>query len=282
MNALEIKNLRKEYKTFTLNDVSFTIPKGYIMGFIGENGAGKTTTLKAMLNIINKETGTVNILGKDLDMHELEIKKEISFMSGEVFYPKRKLKEITSIYKRFYDQWDHQIYKQYITQFKLDENNKIDELSQGMKMKYNISLALSHHAKLLILDEPTSGLDPVVRDNLLEIFQQIVESGDISILFSTHITTDLEKCADYITFIQNGSIIESCSKDELIEKYLLITGDMNLLPKVQSNMIAHKTNAFGFIGLIKTDEYKKIDGIKTGKPSLDDIMIYYAERGDSA
>lgn len=279
MNVLQVENLRKEYPSFTLDNVSFTIPKGYIMGFIGENGAGKTTTLKAMLNIIRKDGGSVHVFDQDIDEHEIEIKKEIAFMSLRSFYPKRKIKEITKVYKRFYPNFDENIYHQYLSKFKLDENKKIDELSQGMTLKYTIALALSHHAKLIILDEPTSGLDPVARDSLLEIFQNIIEDGEVSILFSTHITSDLEKCADYITFIQDGHIIESSSKEDLIEKYRLVHGDLEHLESAKSTLIAYKKNAFGFTGLMKTEHVKSYTYIKVGVPSLDDIMIYFAEKG---
>jgi ABC-2 type transport system ATP-binding protein len=279
MNVLKIKNLRKEYPNFLLNDVSFSIPKGYIMGFIGENGAGKTTTLKAMLNIINKDGGNVEIFGKSMDENEIDIKKDISFMPGNSFYPKRKIKDITKVFKRFYSNFDEDLYQQYLIKFNLDQNKKLDELSQGMSLKYSIALALSHHAKLIILDEPTSGLDPVARDALLEIFQNIIEDGEVSILFSTHITSDLEKCADYITFIQNGEIIESLSKEDLITKYRLINGDLDTLDSIKNDMISYKKNSFGFTGLIKTGQLKENNKIKIGHPSLDDIMIYYAERG---
>lgn len=278
MNILEVKNISKKYEAFTLDNVSFSIPKGYIMGFIGENGAGKTTTLNAMLNIINKDSGEVSIFGKDMDKAELEIKKDIAFMTGNSFYPKKKLRDITNIFKRFYTTWDGDIYQVYMNKFKLDENKKVDELSKGMQIKYQIALALSHHAKLIILDEPTSGIDPVARDQLLEIFQGLVEEGEITILFSSHITSDLEKCADYITFIQDGRIVESLSKDDLIAKYILVNGDMDSLKNVESSLIAHKVNAFGFTGLAKRNELNKTDGVKTAKPNLEDIMIYYAER----
>lgn len=280
MNVLEVKNLRKEYPGFILNDISFSIPEGYIMGFIGENGAGKTTTLKAMLNVISKDEGSVRIFGKDMAEHELDIKKDIAFMSGRSFYPKRKIKEITKVFKKFYDNFDDEIYHLYLDKFNLDENKKTDELSQGMRLKYAIALALSHHAKLIILDEPTSGLDPVARDALLEIFQEIIESGEVSILFSTHITSDLDKCADYITFIKNGEIIESLAKDDLIEKYRLIHGSTELLDSVKKGVVSYKVNAFGFTALIKKENLKQNANIRVGAPGLDDIMIYYAQKGE--
>ena len=275
MNSIEIKNLTKRYKTFTLDNVNFSIPKGYIMGFIGENGAGKTTTIKTMLNISKRDEGEVTILGQDLDLHEIEIKSKIGYVSGNMFYPKKTIKEITKYYQRFYQEWDEDLYSSYLVKFNLDPNKKIDELSKGMQLKYLITLALSHHAELLILDEPTSGLDPVARDNLLELFQTIIENEETTIFFSTHITSDLEKCADYVTFIKDGSIVESCSKDDLIDNYRFVSGTEIELEKISSRLISYKTNAFGFNGLIKTNDLLKEDTVKVGQPSLDDIMIFY-------
>lgn len=276
MNTIEVKNLTKIYKTFTLDHVSFTIPKGYIMGFIGENGAGKTTTIKSMLNIIKRNDGNINIFNKDIDAHELEIKSKIGYVSGNIFYPKKTIKEVTNVYKRFYDQWDESLYQSYLTKFKLDENKRIDELSKGMQLKYAIALALSHHAELLILDEPTSGLDPVARDQLLELFQTIMEKEETTIFFSTHITSDLEKCADYITFIKDGQIIESSSKDDLIDRYRYVSGTEKELSIMKDRLIAYKINAFGFNGLMKSIDVKSSDTAKIGQPTLDDIMIFYA------
>ena len=280
MNSLEVKGLVKEYSDFRLNEVSFTIPKGYIMGFVGENGSGKTTTIKAMLNVTKRDSGAVKIFGKNIDEHELDIKQQIGYVSGEIFYPKRTIKEITKVYKRFFKNWDQIVYKKYLNMFGLNENKRIEELSKGMCMKYSISLALSHHAKLLILDEPTSGLDPVARDNLLEVFQALVEEGEVSIFYSTHITSDLEKCADYITFIQDGNILETCSKDDLLDSYRLVNGSSESLEIVKKHLVSYKENAFGFIGLIKTDKVVKHSEIKYGQPSIDEIVIYFAERKD--
>lgn len=275
MNSIEIKNLTKRYKTFTLDNINLSIPKGYIMGFIGENGAGKTTTIKSMLNIIRRDEGKINILGQDIDLNEIEIKAKIGYVSGDMFYPKKTVKEVTKYYKRFYKEWDESLYQSYLEQFNLDPNKRIDELSKGMQLKYLITLALSHHAKLLILDEPTSGLDPVARDNLLELFQTIIENEETTIFFSTHITSDLEKCADYVTFIKDGKIMESCSKDDLIEAYRYVSGTEKELEVIKERLISYKKNAFGFNGLIKTSDLQKEDTLKVGQPSLDDIMIFY-------
>lgn len=276
MNAIEIKSLNKQFKSFQLKDVSFTLPKGYILGFVGQNGAGKTTTIKSILNIMNRDKGEVNILGMDIDTHENDIKSRIGYVSGDVFYPKKKVKDITRVYKRFYPTWDNELYTAYIKSYHIDEDKKIDELSKGMRMKYALALALSHHAQLLVLDEPTTGLDPVARDNLLEVFQSLVENGEISILYSTHITSDLEKCADYILFIKDGQIIENCSKDDLIDQYRIVNGTKESLATIKDDLISYKENAFGFNGLIKTEDTKKITDVKYGQPSIDDIIIFFS------
>lgn len=276
MNSIEIRNLTKVYRTFTLDNVNLTLPKGYIMGFIGENGAGKTTTIKTMLNIVQKESGQVKIFNQDIDKAEIEVKSKIGYVSGNMFYPKKSLKEITKYFKRFYNEWDEDLYQSYLNRFKLDSNKRIDELSKGMQLKYLITLALSHHAELLVLDEPTSGLDPVARDNLLELFQTIIEHEETTIFFSTHITSDLEKCADYITFIKEGKIMESCSKDDLLDAYRFVSGSDKDLEQMKDRLISYKNHAFGFNGLIRTEDVKKTDLAKIGQPTLDDIMIFYS------
>ena len=280
MDALFIKNLNKTYPGFQLKNVSLSLPKGYILGFVGENGAGKTTTINSILNITKKDSGTVKIFGKDIDEHEKDIKKDIGYISGDVFYPKKEIREVTNIYKRFYDTWDDKVYNEYLKIFKLDESKKLDQLSKGMYIKYVLTLALSHHASLLILDEPTTGLDPVARDNILEIFQTLVETEEVSIFYSTHITSDLEKCADYIAFIKEGCIIEHSSKDELFERYRLVNGSKESLEAIKDKLIAYKVNSFGFNGLIRTELVIEHEDIRYAEPTIDDIMIYFAGRRD--
>lgn len=281
MLALEVKGLNKKYDKFQLKDVSFELSKGYIMGFVGSNGAGKTTTLKSILNMIQIESGDISIFDKNFNKNEIELKQDIGYAFGGVnFYPKKKIKQVTDTVKRFYKNWDQKTYEFYLDKFKLDPDKKISELSDGMKIKYNITLALSHNAKLFILDEPTSGLDPAARDNLLELFQEIVEDGERSILFSTHITTDLEKCADYITYIINGQIIASESKDDFMNNYRLISGTKMQLESIKDSMIAYKVNAFGFSGLVEVERMPNMEGLTIEKPSLEDIMIYYSKRED--
>ncbi|MBI9106167.1 MAG: ABC transporter ATP-binding protein [Spirochaetales bacterium] len=279
MKVLNVQGICKRYDKFYLDDVSFSLDEGYIMGFIGSNGAGKTTTLKGILNVIHKDAGTVEIFGKNIDGNEIALKQDIAFMMGSSdYYPGRKLKTISSIVQRFYSNWNQEAYEGYLKRFKLDPEKKVKELSQGMRIKFALTLALSHNARFIILDEPTSGLDPVARDNLLELFQELVEKGDKSILFSTHITSDLEKCADYITYINNGRIIESTTKDDLLDKYRLVNGSEDDLNGMKEDMVSSKKNSFGFTGLIETVKLKPYKGINAEVPTLDDIMIYYAKK----
>lgn len=281
MLALDIRNINKKYPNFQLKDVSFQLEQGYIMGFIGANGAGKTTTIKSILNMIHIDSGEVRILGKNMAEHELELKQEIGCAFGGIdFYTRSKMKTLTDVIKKFYKYWDDETYSNYLRRFKLDENKKIAELSTGMKVKYGLALALSHGAKLLILDEPTSGLDPVARDDLLDVFQELVADGEISILFSTHITSDLEKCADFITFIENGQIINSSEKNEFMESYRLLNGNESQLHQVKEQLISYKINSFGFTGLIHSRDFTPSSDIKATTPSLEEIMIYFAKKED--
>lgn len=282
MFALEIKNLHKKYEHFHLRDVSFQLEKGYIMGFIGANGAGKTTTIKSILNLIRPDSGEIHILGKNMAEHEVELKQKIGSAFGDInFYPRHKIKTLTNVAKTFYQNWDDQTYQKYLKKFNLIEDKKISQLSTGMKVKYNLAIALSHGAKLLILDEPTSGLDPVARDDLLDVFRELVHDGEISILFSTHITSDLEKCADYITYIHNGQIINSAEKDQFIESYRLLSGSHEQLNALRDQLISYKSNSFGFTGLIHTDDYDPSLPVQATIPNLEEIMIYVTKQEGS-
>ncbi|WP_053377211.1 ABC transporter ATP-binding protein [Paenibacillus sp. FJAT-27812] len=279
MLALDIKNLNKKYEHFHLKNITFQLEKGYIMGFIGANGAGKTTTIKSILNLLHLDSGEIRILGKEMVEHELELKQEIGSAFGDIdFYTRSKIKTLTNVIKKFYHNWNDEAYYNYLKKFNLNEDKKIAELSTGMKVKYSLALALSHGAKLLILDEPTSGLDPVARDNLLDIFQELVEDGEISILFSTHITSDLEKCADYITFIDNGQIINSSEKEEFIDTYRLVKGRFDQLDLIKDRLISYKKNSFGFTGLIHTRDFDPSLDVKSTLPNLEEIMIYFSKK----
>jgi len=219
MNVVELSNVCKTYPSFRLNDVSFSLEKGKITGFIGRNGAGKTTTIKSMLNLIHRDGGEICYFGLPLLEHEKEIKQRIGYSTGTVsWYPRKTIRKIIDVTKCFYDTWDEDACRRYLELFNLDENKKPMELSDGMKVKCNLLFALSHGAEVLILDEPTSGLDPFSRDELLELFKTLKDDG-VTILFSTHITSDLEKCADNIMYISHGSIKANCSKDGFIQDF---------------------------------------------------------------
>ena len=207
MNVLEVRGLCKQYPAFRLDNVSFDLPAGAVMGFIGRNGAGKSTTLKAMLGLDHSEAGSVRKFGDDFPQNERAVKQRRGIVLGGIdFYPQKRVKTVAAAIRRFYAGWDEKKYRYYLGLFDIDENKKVSQLSSGRKVKVMIAFALSHGAQLLILDEPTSGLDPVSRDELCELFRRIVASGERSILFSTHITSDLEKCASHITFIKDGAL----------------------------------------------------------------------------
>ena len=220
MNVLTVKGLCKSYPSFTLKEVSFALPQGTVMGFIGRNGAGKSTTLKSILGLVHPDKGQVTFMEQDVAQNEHYMKENIGVVLGGIdFYAQKKIKTITDVTRRFYPNWEEEKYRHYLSLFGLDETKRVRELSDGMRVKYLIALALSHQAKLLILDEPTSGLDPVSRDELTELFRAIVADGSRSILFSTHITSDLEKCADHITFIKDGEIFYTGAKADFLTEY---------------------------------------------------------------
>ncbi len=214
---LEVRNLQKVYPAFTLHDVTFTLPAGTVTGLVGRNGAGKSTTLKSILGLVHPDDGEVRFCGADVRENEKSFKEEIGVVLGGIdFYPKKKVKTITEVTRKFYVNWNDEAYCRYLQLFNIDENKRVEQLSSGMRVKYLIALALSHGARLLILDEPTSGLDPVSRDELTELFRALVADGERSILFSTHITSDLERCAHNIVYIKDGAVLQSGSLREFM------------------------------------------------------------------
>ena len=221
MSIVEVENLVKEYPSFKLDAVSFGIEQGRITGFIGRNGAGKTTTIKSMLNLIHPNGGSVSYFGMPLAGNEMEIKKRIGYSTGTVnWYPRKKIRDIVAVEKRFYETWDEEAYHKYLSMFSLDDSKTPLELSEGMKVKCNLMLALSHKAEVLILDEPTSGLDPFSRDELLEIFMELKKEG-VAVFFSTHIISDLEKCADDIVYLSKGKLVAASSREAFMEEFSL-------------------------------------------------------------
>lgn len=276
MNLLEIEKLNKKYPSFEIKDISFSLEEGFIMGFIGRNGAGKTTTLKCMLNFVHGDSGDVKICNYDYKKEEFLIKNNIGFVSGlDGFYNSKKIKSVTNVTKRFFNNWNEELYRELLQKFSLDENKLIKSLSAGMKVKYQIALAMCHDAKLLILDEPTSGLDPVSRDELVILFQDYVADGKHSILFSTHIISDLEKCADYITYIKKGKIYLSDDIVSFKENFLLVKGkEEDINENLTDKIIGFRKHKFGFEGMIKSENEKLFSNCEISKPSLEEIMIY--------
>lgn len=219
MSIVEVRALNKAYPAFRLNDVTFSLEVGRIAGFIGRNGAGKTVTIKSMLNLVHPDAGQVHYFGIPLAGNEAQIKQRIGYSTGTVsWYSRKPIRQIASVVRSFFPNWDEESYRRRLEMFGLDEAKRPIELSEGMKVKFNLLLALSHKAEVLILDEPTSGLDPFSRDELLELFHVMAAHG-VTILFSTHITSDLERCADDIIYISRGEIRANCSKEAFAEDY---------------------------------------------------------------
>ena len=277
-NILEVKNLCKKYNQFELKNVNLTLPKGMIMGLIGENGAGKTTTIKSILNLTNS-TGEINIFGLNVKKYDKKIKEDIGVVLNENFFSEYlNPKDINKIMKNIYKNWDEKLYFKYLEDFKLPQNKISKEFSSGMKMKLKIAVALAHHPKLLILDEPTSGLDPVARSEILDIFQDFIQNGENSILVSSHITSDLEHIADYITFINDGKIVLSKTRDELLEEYGIVKCSKAEFEKInKKDYVKYKVNRYEYDVLVenKSEFKRKYDFNVIDKPTLEDIMLIY-------
>ncbi|WP_449241697.1 ABC transporter ATP-binding protein [Desulfoscipio gibsoniae] len=279
---LEVKNIRKNFKGFSLKDISFTMEKGCIMGFIGPNGAGKSTTIKLILNLLKKDGGVINVFGLDNLKHEIEIKNKIGFVFDENhFYEELTIREMSKIIAPLYKDWDNHAFAKYLADFDLPLQKKIKDLSKGMKMKYSLAVALSHHPDLLIMDEPSAGLDPVARNELLEILTYIMQDENKGVFLSTHITSDLDKIADYITFINDGQIIFSTAKDELLDGHGLVRGARELLDNdIRKEFIGIKENQFGFEGLVEDRRRAQLlfnKQVLIEKPALEDIMLHYTK-----
>ncbi len=276
---LEVKNLNKKYKDFQLKNVNLSLPKGMIMGLIGENGAGKTTTIKAILNIINTDSGEIKIFGLDNKKEEKKIKQDIGVVLDDSFLSEYlNPMDINKIMKNFYQNWDEKLYFKYIEEFKLPKNKISKDYSSGMKMKLKIAVALSHHPKLLILDEPTSGLDPVARNEILDIFQDFIQDEEHAILVSSHITSDLEHIADYITFINNGEIVLTKTKDELLDRYGIVKCSEQEFKKInKADYLKYKKNRYEYEILVENkNEFKRKYDIQIiDKPTIEDIMLIY-------
>ena len=280
-NNIEVNNLSKKYDGFELKNINFAVPKGSIVGFVGENGAGKTTTIKSILNITNAN-GNIKILGKDIKQHEKEIKQNIGVVLDDSFLSDYlTAKQINSIMKDIYKEWNESKYINYLKQFNLPTNKLLKDYSSGMKMKLKIATAISHNPKLLILDEPTSGLDPVVRNEILDIFRNYIEEDEIrSIFISTHITTDLEHISDYIVFIEKGEIIFNIPTAELLENYGIIKCSKEEFLNIdKQDYIRFKKEKYQYEVLTDNKEniIRKYNITTIDKPSIEDIMLLYVK-----
>lgn len=277
-DAIVITNLAKKYNGFTLDNISFTVPKGSIMGFVGENGAGKTTTIKAILDLIHMDGGSIQVLGTDSKQMSSETKAQIGVVfDGSNLHDNMNVKNINLVMKNIYPNWDEKIYADYIKKFELPEKKIMKEFSRGMKMKLSIAIALSHHSKLLILDEATSGLDPMVRDEILDIFLEFIQEEDHTILLSSHIISDIEKIADYVTFIHKGKIVFSESKDDLIYQYGIIhcrKEDVAALDR--SYVVGIRENSFGADVMIRNKEafQRLYHQYNVDRTSIEEIMLF--------
>lgn len=276
-NILEVRGLCKNYGSFMLNNVSFDVPSGYIMGFIGPNGSGKTTTIKSILNMINYQSGGIKLFGLDSRENADIISEQIGVVMDTLFYSNDWTSAmVEQAVSPFYSQWNTEAYAKMLKKFDIDKKKKVKELSRGMKVKLMMAAALSHDAKLLILDEPTSGLDPVARDELCDMLSEFVADENRSVLFSTHITADLEKIADYITFILDGRIVFTGSKERLLENYVLVKGGLNEISSQQKKLIIGlREHGTGFEGMAETENIGKLSkNLLTEPITLDEIIIY--------
>lgn len=281
MEAIELRNLKKNYKTFSLDIDKLDIKTGFITGFVGPNGSGKTTTINSVMGMIKPDNGEIKIFGKNLSNNQ-RIKNNIGYV-GDIsgFLEENKLKHIKNSVSRFYSNWDEKIYKKYMNEFKLDENKSFKALSKGMQKQFQLVMAFAHHPKLLIMDEPTANLDPIVRNEILEIISNHMVNEEVTVFYSSHITTDIEKCADYVVFIYDGKIFLQGEKDEILENHVLVKFKKGLYDEdIKKEFISLKKNEYGYEGLMNNrNKAYEIFGNEAvyEKCSLDDILIYYVE-----
>lgn len=273
-NNIVVDHISKKYDGFELKDVSFTLPKGCIMGLIGENGAGKSTTLKMILNLIRSDSGNVTLFSGEDISKQRNVMEDIGVVFDEGCFPEDiSADNIGNSFKRIYKNWDETAFRNYLQRFSIPEKKSFKQFSRGMKMKLAIAIAMSHNAKILILDEATSGLDPIVRDQILDVFLEFIQNEENSILLSSHIVSDLEKVCDYITFIHNGKVVLTEEKDILMDEYVVVKGTESEIRSLPVNaVVGMKQNKFGAEALVKK---RKISGNYTfDKATLEDIMLF--------
>ena len=280
-NLLEVTGLSKEYTGFKLRDVGFSLPAGYIMGFIGPNGAGKTTTIKLILNMIEKDGGTAKICGLDSVLEEERVKEQVGVVFDSCYFPSKwDCLDVERAMALFYSRWDRKMFLDWLGKFGISREKKVGELSRGTQMKLMLSCAFSHDARLLLLDEPTSGLDPVSRDELMDILAGYIEDGERSVLFSTHITSDLERAADYITYIKDGAIFYTGQKEEFEDSYRKVKGGPDeLTPSLQRKLMGLRRYSSGFEALILTKDLAG-ERVVSEPASIDDIIVFTSKEGE--
>lgn len=280
-NILEIKNLTKDYGDFVLDKVSFALPRGVIMGLIGENGAGKSTTINCILNETQKSGGQILIFGKDHILNEIEIKDKLGVVFDENHFPDIfTAEEVGQFMSGIYTGWDWTLYRQYLEKFELPRNKRIKDFSKGMKVKLAFAVALSHHAELLILDEATSGLDPIIRDDVLDMLIDFVQDESHSVLVSSHITSDLEKVADYITFIHKGKVIFTHEKDTLVDNYGILNCGAAVFDTLdKSDIVAYRKEDYQFKVLVKdrNKAAKQYANAIIGPATIEEVMLFYVK-----
>ncbi|MFO8068703.1 MAG: ABC transporter ATP-binding protein [Alkalibacterium sp.] len=285
LDAIVLKDVDKRFEEFSLNGLSFNVKKGYITGLIGPNGSGKTTTIRLIMDLLKADKGSIEIFGEELEGNEEKIKERIGFVYPEnSLYSHLSVKQTGRLVSAFYKEWDETLFSYYINLFELPLKTKVSQLSTGMKMKLSLSIALSHHADLILLDEPTSGLDPIVRSEMLDILYEIIQDEEKTVLFSTHIITDLEKVADYIVFLNKGQLVYSQSKEAMMDQFKLVKGPSGLLDiELKKLFVYLKESDTGFQGLSKEHQtFKELFGNKilVEPASLEEIMVYTV-KGDS-
>lgn len=279
--AVCASNLTKHYPHFTLDDITFDIPQGYITGLIGPNGAGKSTIIKLLLNMVHRDSGDLEILGKDAVADEEAIKQQLGVvLDSNVLYPQWRVKDAEYAIGRLYDNWNHTLFEEYADRFNLDRTKRVKQLSRGMQIKLHLALALSHDAKLLILDEPTSGLDVIARDELMDIFRDYVSDGEHTVLFSTHITSDLEHTADFIVYITHGQLFYTGPKDEFEDSFTLVQGGpADLSPQIRREAVGLDLHSTGFYAMLRIQDAHAMKimedpSLIVEKPSIEDILRF--------
>ncbi len=278
-NAIEIKELNKSYKGFSLKDVSFNVPSGCVTGFIGQNGAGKSTTIKAILNMLKRDSGDIKVFGADNIENEFDIKENIGVVFDDIgFHPNLKPKHIDKILKGMYKNWDSKVFFEYLEKLDLPLKKKVGQYSRGMQMKLQIATALSHHAKLLIMDEPTGGLDPIVRNEILDIFMEFIQDSEHTVFLSSHIITDLERIADHIVFIHKGKVLLAEEKDIIAERHGILKCSKEQFENVdKADVIGYRRSSFGIEVLVGDREKcaMKYKEMLCEKTTLEEIMLFY-------